>query len=175
MLVRNIHTRVLGASPARVGQLVDSLASPADALWPRDHWPAMRFDCSLQVGVRGGHGPIRYTVAVYQPGKYIEFRFDTPRGFDGYHAFFVEPLAADQTRLWHLLVMHTTGPARLSWPLVFRPLHDALIEDCLDTAARAVAGQPGDRAWSPWVVALRGAVRAQLSLRLRHATRTAVA
>lgn len=167
MRVCNIHTRLLDEHQATVGTLIDTLASPADALWPRDRWPAMRFDRPLQVGARGGHGPIRYTVAAYHPGRYIEFRFDAPRGFDGYHAFLVEPLTADRTRLWHLLVMRTTGPAIISWPLLFRPLHDALIEDCLDTAARAVGGMPRSRSWSPWVVLLRQAVRVARTL-VRH-------
>lgn len=175
MRVCKIHTRVLDATPAIIGSLLDGLASPGDALWPRNRWPAMRFDRPLQVGARGGHGPIRYTVAAYHPGQYVEFRFGAPRGFDGYHAFLVEPLAAVRTRLWHLLVMRASGPARLSWPLLFRPLHDALIEDCLATAERAVGGVPRSRTWSPGVVALRQAVRVQRTLGRRRTTRIATA
>lgn len=47
------------------------------------------------------------------------------------------------------------GSARLNWPLLFRPLHDALIADCLATAVRAVGGVPSGRSWSPRVVVLR--------------------
>ncbi|WP_372448549.1 hypothetical protein [Streptomyces durocortorensis] len=36
--------------------------------------------------------------------------------------------------------MNTSGPARLTWPLVWRPLHDALLEDSLDRAERACTG-----------------------------------
>lgn len=48
--VRNVLERILPASPARVGPLVDSLASPKGGLWPPDRWPAMRFERPLGVG-----------------------------------------------------------------------------------------------------------------------------
>jgi hypothetical protein len=51
--------------------------------------------------------------------------------------------------------MTTHGLAILSWPLIFRPLHDALIEDSFATAEAAL-GQPARmRAWSLWVRLLR--------------------
>ena len=57
--------------------------------------------------------------------------------------------------LRHTLRMSTRGPALLSWPLVFRPLHDALIEDSLATA-EASLGQPTQiQPWSAWVKFLR--------------------
>ena len=161
MNVRNVHERILPAPPARVGALVDSLASAEDGLWPRDRWPAMRFDRPLGVGAVGGHGPIRYRVEAYEPGRSVRFRFTAPRGFEGTHGFEVEavngPEAPDgeRTRLRHVLAMRTGGPALLTWPLVFRPLHDALIEDALDRAERGVGGSPRPRRWSPWVRVLR--------------------
>lgn len=39
--------------------------------------------------------------------------------------------------------------------LVFRPLHDTLIEDCLDNAAYALGEAPRSRPWSLWVRTLR--------------------
>jgi hypothetical protein len=44
-------------------------------------------------------------------------------------------------------------------PIVFRPLHDALVEDCLDRAAQAVGEAPELRPWSLWVRILRRAFR----------------
>jgi hypothetical protein len=69
MVVVNVHERMLDASITEIGKLIDTLASAEDKLWPRDRWPAMKFDRPLSVGAVGGHGPIRYTVESYQPGR----------------------------------------------------------------------------------------------------------
>lgn len=114
----------------------------------------MRFDRPLGVGAAGGHGPLRYTVQEYERGVRIRFRFTAPAGFHGYHEYEAVP-----GRLIHRLVMTTHGPARLSWPLIFRPLHDALIEDSLDTAQRSLGAAPHQPArWSGWVRLLRRAL-----------------
>ncbi len=85
MKILSVHERKLDASPAEVGALINSLASPRDLLWPRDMWPRMEFDGPLGVGATGGHKPIRYSVEAYQPGQSIRFRFLGPKGFDGFH------------------------------------------------------------------------------------------
>ena len=155
MSVRNIHERLLPAPPAQVGALLDTLATPGDALWPHQRWPAMRLDRPLAVGAIGGHGPIRYTVEAYEPGRLVRFRFTRPLGFFGTHAFVVEREGTAGTRLRHELLMRTSGAARLSWPVVFRPMHDALIEDAFDRAAVATGHAPTAPAWTPWVRFLR--------------------
>ncbi len=152
--VMNVHERTLATSQDQLAALMASLASNEDRLWSRQWWPAMRFDRPLGVGAVGGHGPIRYTVESYTPGESIVFRFIAPRGFHGTHAYFIEPLDQTRTRLRHVLAMRTTGPALLSWPLVFRPLHDALIEDSLDVAEASLGLRPlAERRWS-WRVRL---------------------
>jgi hypothetical protein len=151
MAVLNVHQRRLAVSPDEAGSLIDSLAGPDDRLWPHHAWPPMRFDRPLAVGAVGGHGPIRYVVSHYVPGQWIRFRFTGPRGFDGFHELTVST-QDDGTLLRHTLSMRLHGWARLSWPLVFRPLHDALIEDGLDRAG--VVGRPAR--WSPYVRLLRG-------------------
>ena len=154
MRVRNLHRRHIAAPPERVGALVDGLASPDGAFWPAA-WPPLRLDRPLGVGAAGGHGPVRYTVTAYTPGRHVRFRFTAPRGFDGFHEFTAEP-AADGTVLRHLLAIHARGPALLTWPLVFRPLHDALVEDGLDRAERTLTGTVRTPArWSPCVRLLR--------------------
>ena len=90
MPVINVHERTLNASITETGKLIDGLASSDDKLWPHDRWPAMKFDRPLEVGAIGGHGPIRYTVESYKPGRYIQFRFIEPTGFLGSHRFEVE-------------------------------------------------------------------------------------
>jgi hypothetical protein len=156
MPVLNIHSRVIPLSCGEVGTLIDALASREDRLWPTARWPAIHLDRPLGVGAVGGHGPIRYTVAGYQPQRWVRFRFTRPRGFDGFHEFAVEPLDPARTRLTHLLVMRPRGLARLSWPLAYRWLHDALLEDALDSAERALTGHAGHHAsWGVHVRALR--------------------
>ena len=155
MRVRNVHARFLPVSPERLAPVLDSLSSRTDALWPSEAWPRMRLDRPLAVGASGGHGPIRYDVEAYAPGREVRFRFRGPRGFDGWHALAVEP-AEGGAVLRHVLEMEARGPARLSWPVVFRPLHDALVEDALDKVERGVTGAVARPArWSAWVRVLR--------------------
>jgi hypothetical protein len=165
--VTNVHERLLPAPPAQVGQLLDSLASSDDRLWPSADWPPMRFDRPLQVGAAGGHGPVRYEVEAYEPGRRVQFRFTGPAGFDGFHAFEVVPLPDGHTLLRHEIRMVARGPALVTWPLVFRPLHDALVEDALSAAARLLAIPVPRPRWSPWVRALRGLFRRRRTRRAR--------
>lgn len=156
MRVLNVHERVLDAPSPEVGALLDRLASREDAIWPHERWPPMRFDRPLGAGAAGGHGPVRYTVEAYEPGRSIRFRFTAPRGFNGTHRYEIEPLPAGSTRLRHVLEMRTEGPALLTWPLIFRPMHDALIEDSLDKAGRSLGREPSPPArWSARVRLLR--------------------
>jgi hypothetical protein len=97
-MILNIHTRDLHASRDAVGALLDSLASKQDLLWPRDRWPAMRFDRPLQVGAVGGHGPIRYRVERYEPGRAILFRFTGMRGIHGTHGFEIKASTPGRVR-----------------------------------------------------------------------------
>ncbi len=155
MNVLNIHQRALSAPPEQVGRLLDSLSSDSDLLWPRTLWPRMKFDRSLQVGATGGHGPIRYTVEAYQPGQSIRFRFTGPAGFNGHHGFHAESNGESGLILRNVLKMKISGRALLTWPLLYRPLHDALIEDSLARAQSAVGEEPDVRPWSLWVRFLR--------------------
>lgn len=176
MEVLNVHVRALQADPILVGALIDSLSSKEDRLWPKQSWPRMTFDAPLAIGVAGGHGPIRYFVEAYTPGKSITFRFTGPKGFIGSHGYEVAG-TPDAPVLKHMLSMHTEGPARFSWPLVFRPMHDALIEDSLSVAQASLGLTPQVRPWSVWVKMLRwlfsgGKARPQVTTdKLQHAAR----
>lgn len=158
MYVRNVHSRDYDAEPETLGALLDTLASDGDLIWPAEHWPRMRFDRPLGVGATGGHGPIRYFVEAYEPGQSIVFRFTAPRGFDGSHTFMVERLERG-ARLTHLLVMDTSMRATLPWTVLYRPLHDALVEEALDRAADAVGEAPAAPPWSWYVRLLRSIAR----------------
>ncbi|HEX9111676.1 MAG TPA: hypothetical protein VF845_09375, partial [Terriglobales bacterium] len=85
----------------------------------------------------------------------VRFRFTAPRGFAGYHEFSVVGSAPLGCRLSHILKMEVTGPALLSWPLIFRPVHDALIEDSLTKAQRSLGESAEAKGWSLRVRTLR--------------------
>ncbi len=155
MKVNNCHERKIQATISEVGELIDSLASVEDKLWPFEIWPRMKFDRGLTVDAVGGHGPIRYFVAQYCPGQSVRFCFTGPQGFNGYHEFVAIELSAKLSLLRHNLKMETTGLAVLSWPLVFRPLHDALIEDAFAKAQTSLGLPPEIYRWSLRVKLLR--------------------
>ncbi len=50
--------------------------------------------------------------------------------------------------------MKATGSALLSWPIVFRPLRDALTEDSFDKAERNLGLPPKGLAWNACVGSL---------------------
>lgn len=155
MNVVNVHQRLLPVPPERAGALIDTLSSAHDKVWPRMHWPRMVLDGPLAVGAAGGHGPIRYTVDAYEPGQRVRFRFTAPRGFDGWHGLEVLDATSVHCVLEHRIEMRVSGLALLTWPLVFRPLHDALVEDALACAQRSLGLVPHTPPWSGHVRLLR--------------------
>ncbi|MBC8479063.1 MAG: SRPBCC family protein [FCB group bacterium] len=164
MKVLNIHSKVYPVPENRLGFLLDSLSSKNDLLWPRKLWPEIKFNKALSISACGGHGPIRYFVKEYEPGKHIIFQFLGPRGFNGYHEYETLALNDHQSELRHSLKMNTGGWARLSWPLIFRPLHDALIEDSLSCAEVHLGLKPSISKWSPYVKFLRRMISGKKSL-----------
>lgn len=150
-MVRNIHIRDFAASPERVGALVDTLASDDDRVWPSPEWPPMRFDRPLQVGAEGGHGPIRYRVSEYTPGRVLHCEFLGPRGFNGWHRLEVQARDDGGSRLVHTLQMHLRWPAVVTWPFAIRWFHDTVMEDAYDRTAIALGETPRRKPWSPWV------------------------
>lgn len=160
--VRNEHARVLSAPVDRVGSLLDTLASENDRLWPSELWPPMRLDRSLAPGADGGHGPIRYRVESYVPGRAIVFRFTPANALfraDGTHGFEVVERDGGVTLL-HCLVAALPPREYAKWIAVIRPLHNALIEDALDKAERSLETSPVRSArHSFWVRTLRRSMR----------------
>ena len=118
----------------------------------------MKFDRPLQVGAVGGHGPIRYFVGEYEPSQSIKFRFTGPKGFDGFHGYEVMAAPGQPVVLRHTLRMTARFPALLTWPVAFKPMHDALMEDSLATAQSSLGQLPQVSPWSPWVRFLRWAM-----------------
>jgi hypothetical protein len=162
MKIHNVHQRRFTAPVGEVGALLDGLATSDDRLWPHESWPPMVLDGGLREGSRGGHGPVRYAVERYEPGRKVTFCFE-PRGLaaglDGHHTFEAVP-EGDATVLRHTIDA-TAGLAPWArWALLIRPLHDALLEDALDKAERSIKGSVAHPArWSPWVRLLREMMR----------------
>ncbi len=159
MKVRNVHSRTLAVDAVSAAPLIDRLASDDDLLWPREKWPPMRFDRPLQINATGGHGPIRYFVNHYTPGREVRFTFTAPRGFNGYHVVELEPIGTNEVRLTHRIEMRITRWALFSWSFIFRPLHDALIEDAFTNAERNLGLPENPVPWNAWVRWLRRRLR----------------
>jgi len=158
MKIYNRHERKIQASATALGALLDTLSGPADHLWPVEDWPPMKFDVSLQEGARGGHGPVRYRVAEYSPGRRIVFQFDgdgLTGGLDGRHFFEVVP-RRDYTVIRHVVDADCDFRMWAKWHILIEPLHDALIEDAFDRVEKKLHGGVANRAkWSLWVHFLR--------------------
>lgn len=156
--VRNVQQRMIMAPAAVVGGLLDSLASPAEALWPSERWPKLVLDDGLRPGSRGGHGPIRYSVIAHEAGRRVHLAFEPRVGIIGTHEFVAEAVAADQTLLTHTIDGRVRGRMLLLWPLVVRWLHEALLHDLFDKAELAATGGVQTQShWSPWVRLIRRA------------------
>ncbi len=158
MKIHNVHERRIDGSIEAAGALLDGLAGPGDRLWPGDNWPPMKLDLPLKVGSDGGHGLVRYRVSEYDPGRRIAFRFcedGLTEGMVGGHLFELDEDGAMVT-LRHTLGADSDFRTWLRWALVIRPLHDALLEDALDRAERAMNPESSPAArWSLWVRFLR--------------------
>ncbi|MFI1680271.1 DUF2867 domain-containing protein [Streptomyces sp. NPDC020607] len=147
-IVRNEHERVVGAPAEVVGALLDRLSAEDDPVFPVPAWAPMAFDRPLGVGATGGHGPIRYSVTEYEPGRRVRFAF-TPPG-DGFHEMTVESRGDGRCLVRHVLEMRQSGVDRLLWPTAVRPVHDTMLEELFDNIERAAAGGCADPVrWSP--------------------------
>ena len=153
MNIKNIHERKISASDNKVGALLDSVSSREDKIWPYENWSNIEFDRPLEVGAVGGHGAIKYVVTAYEPGNSIKFRFT--KDLDGYHEMVIKEIDATHCLLRHSIHANVTGSMALLWPIVIRPLHNALIEDLLDKVEMQVSSVQRPRRWNIWVILLR--------------------
>lgn len=158
MKVLNIHIREINQPKSEVAKLFETLSSKNDMMLATDKWPPMRLDKGLQVGSKGGHGPIRYFVTDYQKESAITFQFDL-KGFDGFHTFEINEIAADKTQLKHTIDITTSGWATLKWLFAIRSLHDAYIEDAFDKVENHFTANKKKSQWTSWVRILRKVMR----------------
>jgi hypothetical protein len=151
--IRNVHERTIAAPAARVGALLDTLASVDDKFWPHENWPPVKFDLPLQVGATGGHGTGTYTVSSYVPGQHLRFEFSGGR--QGYHEFTLQKIDDMTCLLRHAMEAQLKFKSAWRWYFLIRPLHDALIEDLFDKVASQVANIEHPRVWNSRVQKLR--------------------
>ena len=138
-----------------MSELINSLATPEDEIWPTEKWPRMKLDNGLAVGSKGGHGPISYFVEVNIQSEQIVFRFTSPKGFDGVHKFDINVVQENKTELLHTIDMKVNLKAYFLWIVGIKWLHNALIEDGLDKIHNKITGESKVTQWNLWVRILR--------------------
>lgn len=155
MKVTNIHSRIINQPIEKVADLLSTLATPEDKVWPKEKWPKMKFKDGMKVGAKGGHGPIRYSIEELKKGESILFRFSKPNGFDGTHGFKLEALESQKSKITHTIKMTTRGIGSLTWSLGVKQLHDALAEDAMDKVENHFSKEKKKTEWSLYVKTLR--------------------
>jgi len=159
MRVINIHKRIVFQPKEKLSDILDSLSTKNDQLWPKEKWPPMLFRKGLKEGAIGGHGPIMYSINKYEIGNLIDFNFIKPKGFNGIHKFEITKIKNDQTELKHTINMTLSGKGILTWYIAIKWLHDALLEDCLDKVENHFQTEKKKTKWNLWVVFLRSLLR----------------
>ena len=154
MKVIKIHKRHISQPKSELANLLKTLATDNDMMLATDKWSPMKLDKGLQVGSKGGHGPIKYFVTDYQQDNSITFHFDL-KGFDGFHKFEIAETEANKTQLTHIIDLSTSGSATLKWALAIRWLHDAYIEDAFDKVENHFTIEKKKSEWTMWVKILR--------------------
>ncbi|WP_341224955.1 hypothetical protein [uncultured Arcticibacterium sp.] len=158
MKIINIHKRVIQQPKPEFAKLFNTLATENDMIVATDKWSPIKLDKGLQVGSKGGHGPIKYFVTEFKPEKSITFQFDMP-GFNGFHRFELTELATNKTEISHIIDMITTGSATLKWTLAIRWLHDTYIEDAFDKVENHLTKDKKSSNWNLWVRILRRLIK----------------
>ena len=155
MKVLNIHKRTINQPKSNITELLKTLSTDNDRIWPLEKWPRMKFENGIHIGAKGGHGPIKYLVEKYDPERQIQFRFLKPKGFHGIHKFELEQITQNQTQVKHTIEMNTSGKGTLLWIFTIRFLHDALIEDGFDKLENNFLDLKKKSKWNFWVRFLR--------------------
>jgi len=153
--VLNIHKRTINQPKDKVTELLKTLSTENDRIWPKEKWPEMKFKEGIQIGAKGGHGPIRYTTEKYNPNEIIQFRFSKPNGFNGIHKFEIKELDKEKTEIKHTIDMNTEGKGTLIWTFAICSLHNALIEDGFEKLENNFSDNRKSTEWNIWVKFLR--------------------
>lgn len=155
MKIKNIHKRIVEQPKEKVAEILTTLSSENDKIWPNEKWPRIKFKNGIKVGTKGGHGPIRYSVEKYNPKKIIQFRFNKPAGFNGIHKFEINEIDENKVEVKHTIDMITTGKGTFLWFFAIRALHNALLEDALNKLENNFLTNKKVTEWSFWVKFMR--------------------
>ena len=159
MKITNIHSRTIDQPIGAVSKLLSTLATPDDKVWPKEKWPSMKFTNGIEVGSKGGHGPIKYFVKSFTPWSVLEFEFLQPKGFNGIHKLELIPNGKGSTTLTHTIDARTNLIASIQWIVFIRVLHNALIEDAFDKVENQFSQEQKISPWNWWVRMLRTILR----------------
>lgn len=159
MKVLNVHSRTINQPKRKVVELVETLSTEHDAIWPKEKWPKMKFEGGIRTGAKGGHGPIRYSVEKFDPNTIIQFRFSKPEGFHGIHKFEIWDESQEKTKIAHTIDVKTSGKGTLLWVFGIRSLHNALIEDAFDKLENHYLKEQKSTSWNLWVRILRSLLK----------------
>jgi hypothetical protein len=138
MQIVNIHKRHLPASVVQVGQLIATVASQDDRVWPHEN---------------GGHGPIQYRVVTYWPQECVRFEFTS--GSVGWHELQLQATGEHTCLLTHTIQTQPSWTFRIAWLLVIRHMHDALVEDLFDKLEAQLHPLAHPKRWNMYVKLLR--------------------
>ncbi|GBC62729.1 hypothetical protein DENIS_3706 [Desulfonema ishimotonii] len=155
MKITNKHTRIIEKPISDVSVLLNSLSSNDDQLWPHENWAPIKLDRELSEGATGGHGPIKYVITEFKPGRKINFRFIEPSNFQGNHWFELIEKGENKTEISHTIKMNVAATAIIPWLIMIRPTHDALIEDSFDKVQLKLGLTFQRKKWSFWVRLLK--------------------
>lgn len=159
MKIVNIHQRDYELPVSVLSDVLNSLSSNNDLLWPKEEWMPMVLDNGLNPNSKGGHGPIGYYVKKYEFGKMVEFCFTKPKEFVGTHKFEITEFGAEKSLLKHTIDMQVNIKGLVSWYVAIKWLHDALLEDSLDKVHNLNHESKANTPHSFWVKTLRKILR----------------
>ncbi|WUI02710.1 hypothetical protein OHR68_13170 [Spirillospora sp. NBC_00431] len=131
-MVYNMHERFVRADPERIWEVLASIGSEGDRLWPEGK-STFRLPAGLAPGAPVEHSALRYRVKTVEPGRRLWF--DTGAQLSEGHGFtLIERDGGTLVR--HELKGRTGGMFRLMWPLVIRRKHNVVIERVLENLER---------------------------------------
>lgn len=168
MRIAEVHKRQFDCPDNEVRSLLDSFGHPGGLFQPGEEWLAQGINETLIVGVKSGHWPFKYELHEYVPGESLGFTFLYPPCLKGaIWRFHIYKNLRGYSVLENTFEHSAKGPAHISWPLVFKWLYRASIQDVLANAQRSLGEVPKVRGWSPWVSLLRSIFLARAKRKLK--------
>jgi len=162
MRVCNVHEREMVGSIEQAAELIRTQSTQNDRMWPGKNWPKMQLEGPEgppAVGRVGGHGLPRFIFTTYERSDTslrLSWKFIRPENFDGGHMTAFEKTGPNKVLFRSVMEMETRGvAATLLWLMVARPLHDALVKDCIDKVEWELSKVRKETQWSMWVRFLR--------------------